>query len=310
VSDSSSRCGPYELLDELGRGGMATVYRARRSGEDGFSAILALKRLRLGDATDDFIQMLVEEARVMASLNHPNIVSLLDYGRDEMGRPYLVFEWIDGQDLRELVDARAHDALQMPWSAAAWAVALALRGLAAAHERCHEGVRKPIIHRDISPGNILVSVHGSVLLADFGLARSADRTTITPKGQLKGKLAYAAPELVQGARATERSDLYAAGVVLWEALAGEALFRGGEEFELMARILEGGATPLEKKRDGLPDELYDLVHRCMSLDPARRPKSARELGGSLETLLARHGFHRPEPLLAEEVRRARGESAS
>jgi eukaryotic-like serine/threonine-protein kinase len=288
---------------------MATVYRARRSGEDGFSSILALKRLRLADAADDTIMMLVEEARVMASLNHPNIVSLLDYGRDEMGRPFLVFEWIDGRDLRQLVAARARESLRMPWSAAVWAISLALRGLAAAHERCHDGVRKPIIHRDISPGNILVSIHGSVLLADFGLARSADRTTFTPTGQLKGKLAYTAPELIQGARATERSDLYAAGVVLWEALAGEALFRAGDEFELMARIMEGSATPLEKKRDDLPDDLYDLVRGCMSLDPARRPKSARELGERLEDVVARHGFHRPEPLLAEEVRRARGETS-
>jgi eukaryotic-like serine/threonine-protein kinase len=309
VIESILRCGPYQLLDELGRGGMATVYRTRRTGEDGFSCILALKRLRLSEQSQETLHMLVEEARVMASLNHPNVVSLLDYGRDEMGRPYLVFEWIDGMDLRQLIASRARAGRRMPWSAAVWAITLALRGLAAAHERLDGSEPKPIIHRDISPGNILVSTHGSALLADFGLARSADRTTFTPSGQLKGKVAYAAPELIQGARATERSDLYAAGVVLWEALAGEGLFRDGDEFKLMSRILEGNAPALEERRDDLPEDIYALVRQCMALDPGRRPKSARELGEALEDVLARHGFHRPERLLADEVKRARDEES-
>lgn len=305
--DPPLRCGPYQLLDELGRGGMATVYRARREGADGFSCILALKRLRLADPTEDTILMLVEEARVMSSLNHPNVVSLLDYGRDDMGRPYLVFEWIDGMDLRGLVAARARRGEQMPWSAAAWAVALALRGLSAAHERVDDqGIRRPIVHRDISPGNILVSVHGTALLADFGFARSSDRSTLTPTGQLKGKVAYAAPELIHGARVTERSDLYAAGVVLWEALAGEALFRDGDEFKLMARILDGDVPPLETRRPDLPQAIYDIVRSAMSLDPARRPASARAMGESLEGVLLEHGFVRPERILEDEVRKARG----
>lgn len=300
------RCGPYQLLEELGRGGMATVHRVKRvDGDD--ETPLALKRLRTHAQTSETVTMLVEEARVVAALQHPSIVPLLDYGRDEVGRPYLVFEWIDGLDLRHLVASRSRRAEQMPWRAAAWALIGALRGLAAAHERKDGETPHPVIHRDISPGNILVSVRGQALLADFGLARSADRTTFTPTGQVKGKIAYAAPELVQGSRATPQSDLYAAGVVLWEALAGEALFRDGNEFRLVARVLNGEISSLHEKRTDLPDELYALVHAAMSLDPKNRPKSAREMADALEAMVMAHGEIEPAELLAEEVLAARAQ---
>ncbi|HEX9100716.1 MAG TPA: serine/threonine-protein kinase, partial [Polyangia bacterium] len=243
----------YELCAPLGEGGMASVYRGRTHGAAGFTCKVAIKRVLPNLAEDAaFVAMFVEEARVASELQHPNIVQVHDFDRDDEGRYFIVMEWIDGIDLAGWIDSFA--GAPTPWHEVAAIGVEILRGLGAAHERVDAaGQPAPVIHRDVSPQNVLLSVQGIVKLADFGLARAADRATMTAPGTIKGKLGYLAPELVKRAPATAKSDLYSVGIVLWEALAQKPLFGGGDALKadlprparrLLGRALAGARDDL------------------------------------------------------------------
>lgn len=274
--------GRYELVEVAGTGGMAAVWRGVLH-EGSRTRPVAIKRILVDIARDPTVVALFqEEARVGRQLNHPNIVQVLDYGKDDAGASYLVMEWVDGLDffdyMRSFHGARVH----VPWQAVAAIGYQTLRGLIVAHERVDEsGQRRPVIHRDLTPSNILVGTDGVVKVADFGLARATDRATMTFPNMIKGKVSYTAPELLYGKKADEKSDIYCLGVTMWEALAARKLFSGKNNVEVLHAIQVGTVPPLDKFRPDVPPELIHIIHRALYRDPASRWVSAREMAKPL-----------------------------
>lgn len=308
--------GKYELCELAGEGGMATVWKGKMHGAAGFSRPVAIKKMKPQFGTlREYIDMFVEEARVGAAIQHPNIVQVLDFLQDDWGSYYLVLEWVDGVDLHQLVTTfrKAHHPL--PWGLVAAIGIGGLRGLAMAHERVDaQGKPAPIIHRDVSPQNLLLSTDGEVKLADFGLALAKDRIAMsTMQGMVKGKLSYLSPEGVSGKQATPLSDVFAMGTVLWEALAGCRLFAGADDLEVFKKVKNADIPPLGQQRDGLPTDLVAAIHKALARDPANRFASAREFAMALSVLLGgAKNSERAQSLLGQavgEVRRWRSEEA-
>lgn len=274
--------GRYEVLELAGQGGMALVYRAVMRGAAGFQRVVALKRVRdqLG-ANTEFVRMFIEEARVCSELDHGNIVQVHDFGVDARGY-YLVMEWVDGVHVGQCMDALARRGQAMAWRHAAAVCAQALSGLSAAHCRVDsEGNAAPVIHRDVTPQNILISVGGVTKLTDFGLARAVDRAPMTGPDVVKGKLSYLAPELVFGQAASVQSDVYAVGIVLWEMLAGARLFWGDCASERVRKVREAEVPSLAALRPNLPAQLVSIVERALDRNPARRYESAEAMHDAL-----------------------------
>lgn len=281
--------GKYELLQVAGEGGMATVWKAVMRGAAGFTRTVAVKKMKPEfRAGQTFIAMFIEEARVGAELQHPNIVQVYDFVQDADGMYCLVTDWVDGTDLATLLRAFRERKQRTPWPMIAGIGVGALRGLGAAHERRDaEGRPAPVVHRDVSPHNVMLGTNGVVKLSDFGLARARDRAfSLTAPGTVKGKLSYLCPEIAFGQEATPLSDLFSTGTVLWEALAGKTLFDGKTDVEVFTKIRAVQIASLDHERPDLPQDLVDLVHRALAKDPAERFQSAREMAGELAGLLA------------------------
>jgi eukaryotic-like serine/threonine-protein kinase len=284
--------GKYELIELAGEGGMATVWRGLLHGAAGFSRPIAIKRLKPEfRAIKNYVDMFVEEARVGAELNHPNIVQVVDFCADGEGLYYLIMEWVDGLDLLRFARLVAETGRPLEWPLAAAIGVGVLRGLAAAHERCRpDGARAPVVHRDVSPHNILIGHSGVVKLSDFGLARARDRLmSHTSPGALKGKLHYFAPEVTRGLPATPRSDVFSLSVVLWEVLAGRRAFGGANERDVLGRIRRGEVDPLARIRPDLPPRLVAAVDRGMATAVERRFVSARQMAVELGECLREAG---------------------
>lgn len=279
--------GKYELLEKLGQGGMAIVWRARTRGAVGFSRTVAVKRIESSvRGFEEVIDMFVEEARVGAALQHPNIVQVHDFGVDEQGVHYLVTELIEGIHLGRYLSSFRDQKLESPWEVVTAISIEVLRALEGAHGRIDEhGQLSPILHRDVTPGNILLADSGRVMLADFGLARAMDRGRMTRPNIVKGKLSYLAPELLLGLAPTVKCDLFSLGVVMWEAFAGERLFDSGSDADVVANIRDGKIPLLSMKRPNLPIAVTSAVHRALERDPAHRFDSARQMLDVLTTTL-------------------------
>lgn len=281
--------GKYELVDVAGEGGMAVVWRANMRGAAGFVRPVAVKKLRPELRTaKDYVSMFVEEARVGSELSHPNIVQTLDFVEDGDRGLCLVTEWVEGLDLGTFIKTFRARHERMPWAMAVAIGVGALRGLAAAHERVTAyGEPAPVIHRDVSPQNILLGANGVVKLTDFGLARARDRLySLTAPGIVKGKLSYLAPEITKGDPATVASDLFAMASVLWEALTSHALFDASSDREVFRKIYRGEIESIAQRRPGLPVPLVAAIHRALDIDPGRRFSSAREMAQELAAVLA------------------------
>ncbi len=271
--------GKYELLEELGQGGMAVVWRARTRGARGFSRTVAVKRIEASvRGFEEVTEMFVEEARVGAALQHPNIVHVHDFGIDEHGAYFLVTELVEGLHFGRFVSSFLEHGLETPWPFVTAIAIEVLRALEGAHGRLDEaGIISPILHRDVTPGNILLAETGQVKLADFGLARAMDRGVMTRPNIVKGKLSYLAPELLLGLAPTVKCDLFSLGVVLWEALAGERLFDATNDADVVARIRDAKIPLLSMKRPNLPIAITSAVHRALEREPAQRFGSARQM---------------------------------
>lgn len=281
----------YELLERVAEGGMAIVWKARVRGAAGFSRLVAIKEIKVEyRAVRQYIQMFIEEARVGTALAHPHIVQVLDFVA-EGDTHYLVLEWVDGVDLYDFVRAFSYLEQPIPWPLAVAAALGALQGLGAAHERVGpDGNKSPVVHRDVSPHNILIGTSGIVKLSDFGLARARDRAfTLTAPGMVKGKLGYFAPELTRGAKASAASDQFSMGCVLWEALAQKRLFVGETELEVFRAIRSGEVQSLALAREDVPGRLVDAVHRSLRVEPGDRFPSARAYAGELGECLRELG---------------------
>jgi serine/threonine-protein kinase len=279
--------GKYQLIEKLGQGGMAIVWRARTLGAAGFFRTVAVKRVEASvRGFDEVTEMFIEEARVGAALQHPNIVQVHDFGEDEQGAHYLVTELVEGMHFGRYLLSFREPKLETPWQIVTAMMVEVLRALEGAHCRLDDQrAVSPILHRDVTPGNILLAETGQVKLADFGLARAMDRGRMTRPNIVKGKLSYLAPELLLGLAPSVKCDLFSLGVVMWEALAGERLFDAATDADVVANIRDGKIPLLSMKRPNLPIAITSAVHRALERDPAQRFDSARQMLDVLTSVL-------------------------
>jgi serine/threonine-protein kinase len=275
--------GRYALFDEIASGGMATVHLGRLLGAAGFSRTVAIKRLHPQFAKDpDFVDMLVDEARLAARIRHPNVVPTLDVVQTE-GELFLVMEYVQGEALSQVLRRARREGKTLEISMAVRILADVLHGLHAAHNaRGESGEPLSIVHRDVSPHNILVGVNGVARVFDFGIAKASGRLQTTREGQIKGKLPYMAPEQVRGEPVGPETDVYAAGVVLWEALASRRLFDAETEAALLKQVLDGATIPPSDLRDEIPKSLDEIVMKALAEERSERYESAREMALALE----------------------------
>jgi serine/threonine protein kinase len=258
----------YELFDEIAAGGMATVHVAVHSATAGFRRVMAAKRLRTDRAEDPaFLTMLADEARLTGQLSHPNLVPVLDVVNQD-GALLLVMDLVRGVSLSRL------GAREVPVDIAVTLVCDVLSGLEAAH-------RAGIVHRDISASNVMVDIEGRGRLIDFGIAKAKERAHVTRTGERKGKLAYMPPEQLEG-RGDHRVDLYAAGVVLWELLAGQCLFEAKNPIDLTRKILSEPVMRPGRHRPAVPKALDRIVLKALEREPDHRFASACEMRAVLE----------------------------
>lgn len=299
--------GKYELVSAAGEGGMAVVWKAVARGPGASPKMVAIKRIQHGRNADPaFVAMFEEEARVGIELCHPNIVRILDFGVDKAGGYYLVMEWVEGLDMFQWVRAHFPGIRETPWRLVVAIGVEVCRALAAAHER-HDarGELVPVYHRDVSPSNVLLGTSGVVKLGDFGLARAMDRASMTRPNVIKGKLAYCAPELVQGSKPSAQSDLFSLGVVLFEALTQRRLFTGKNDLEVLLAIRRAEIPPLDALRTGLPGALSAVMATALAPTPEARFMSASEMARALLAILRSESDEGSCEALGASVRHAR-----
>ena len=282
--------GKYRLVRKLGQGGMAAVYLARAEGAVGFERDVVIKRLDPALARDpDAMTMLLDEARIAASLHHDHIAQVFDFGRDDDGY-FIVMEYLVGRDARQLVRA-CPSGIALPQAVAI--VMRAAAGLHYAHEqRDAAGQPLHIVHRDVTGGNVFVTFEGGVKVIDFGIARSAVRSTVTRAGFVKGTVAYMSPEQVQGLVVDRRSDVFSLGVVLYELVTGRRPFDqpGDPELTIMRRIEAGIATPPSAVRTECPPQLEEVIERMLAADPVVRVQTAEAVAVALDAVARSQGW--------------------
>ncbi|MBW2453967.1 MAG: serine/threonine protein kinase [Deltaproteobacteria bacterium] len=275
--------GRYALFDEIAAGGMATVHLGRLVGAAGFSRVVAIKRLHRQFVRDpEFVSMLIDEARLAARIRHPNVVPTLDVVNtdDEL---FVVMEYVQGESLMRLFKASRKLRQPIEPAIAVAIIAGALHGLHAAHTaRGEQGEELQIVHRDVSPQNVMVGIDGVPRVLDFGIAKATGRVQTTKEGQIKGKLAYMAPEQLAGEEVGPTTDVYAASLVLWEALTGRRAFQGDQEAELFGQVLLGEVEPPSQINAAVPTELDGVVMQGLARSGAERHASARAMALALE----------------------------
>jgi len=277
--------GRYTLHAELAAGGMAAVYLARQTGAVGFGKTVAIKRLHPHLARDQyFVTMFLDEARLAARITHPNVVPILDVVSTD-SELFLVLEYVRGETLAGLLRAARKANVKVPIPIAASIVTGLLAGLHAAHEARDElGQPLNIVHRDVSPQNLIVGADGASRVLDFGVAKAATRLQTTREGQLKGKIPYMAPEQLSG-DVTARTDIYAASLVLWETLTGQRLFRGETEAQILHLVMTMDAPPPSSLNADVPPALDAVTLKGLSREPEHRYATAREMAAAIEAIV-------------------------
>ncbi len=274
----------FELVAELATGGMATVYLGRISGAGGFQRFVGIKRLHPHLAREpEFIEMFLDEARLAARIHHPNVVPILEIGTSEQGY-YIVMEYVEGDTLANLIARAAQGGRRLPVEVAARIMVDVLAGLHYAHELADDdGKPFGIVHRDVSPQNMLIGIDGSARLTDFGVARATSKLSTTRTGQLKGKLAYMAPEQARGAKDIDRrADIFAAGVVLWEALEGRRLFKGDGDADTLNKVLYEPIPSLQASEPSVPHQVEAVLEVALDRERMRRFPTAAAFADALE----------------------------
>jgi eukaryotic-like serine/threonine-protein kinase len=283
--------GRYRVVRRLAQGGMGVVYLGRLEGAAGFSKPVVIKRI-ISDPDDQqgSTARFIREAQILSNLQHPGIVGVLDFG-EEAELYSMVLEYVQGYDLGRWLKYLQLKAEAMSWEEAVFIVLRVLEALSYAHGfRRNDGTPAEILHRDISPGNILLDVEGRVRLVDFGIARmdaSAGDLYKTQTGVLKGKITYMAPELFAGSPPSPASDIYACAIILYQMLAGANPFTAANDSRLMWRVIMEGPPQLSRKRDDLPPELLQVLAKGYERDPARRHASAERFAAELRAMLER-----------------------
>jgi serine/threonine protein kinase len=290
---AGERFGRYQLGELIGQGGMAEVFRATTAGRRADGPGFVIKRIR-PDRSDSprFVEMFCDEARISALLDHPNIVRVFDFGQID-GAYFMAMEYLDGKDLAAVLRALRGRRAAMPPPVAA----LVTREVARALEHAHDatlptGEPGGIVHRDVSPSNVMLLWSGGVKILDFGIAKAAalarpsDEAAAGKPPKLQGHLGYLSPEQIRGAEVDRRSDLFSLGVVLWEMLAGQHLFAGHDEYETMRNVLLRPVPALGGGASWIPPALAAIVARALERDPARRYATAGALADDLDGFLA------------------------
>jgi serine/threonine-protein kinase len=291
--------GSYRVDSLLARGGMGEVYLGTVAGAHGFTRRVVVKVVR-GDlvASEKYAMMFVDEARIAARLRHVNIVQTLDFDIVEEGA-FLVTEYVAGCDLRTVLRAP-----EVPsYALAVTIIAELANGLAAAHDACDaDGAPLQLIHRDVSPANVLLGIHGEVKLSDFGVAKARTRSYHTVSGSIKGKVPYMAPEQIRGGQLDRRADVFALGVLLFELTTGTRLYSAGPNAVAMERILRGDVPEPRARRGDYPDALAAIVRRALAFERDDRYATADALADDLDEVSRAHGWSRSLAALGAFVR--------
>jgi serine/threonine-protein kinase len=261
---------------------MATVHLGRLLGSEGFGRTVAVKRLHAHYLKDEeFVTMFMDEARIVARIRHPNVVPMVDVVQGAQGL-FLVMEYVHGESLSRLMRTARKSGQPIPPRIVAAIMCGVLLGLHAAHEtKGADGQLLGVVHRDVSPQNVIVGADGTARVLDFGIAKAAGRAQVTREGQIKGKLAYMAPEQIRG-QVDRRTDVFAAAVVLWELLVGRRLHEGLKDVDIVTRVVQGNFAKPSQVAPHLSPEIDDIVLRALATDPKKRYGSARELALDLE----------------------------
>ncbi len=275
--------GNYLLMERIAIGGMAELFKARQNGLEGFRRILAIKRIlpHLA-ANQDFVTMFIDEAKLAAQLSHPNIGHIYDLGKLEDSY-FIAMEYVDGKDLRAILKAIDQKEARMPFRVAAYVTQKLCSALSYAHSaKDMDGKRMDLVHRDVSPQNIIISTTGEVKLVDFGIAKAASKASHTQTGALKGKLLYMSPEQAWGKTIDLRADIFALGVVMWEMLTGRKLFYGDSEMSILEKVREAVVESPRSIREDIPEELERIVLKALEKDPSKRYRDCQAMQADIE----------------------------
>jgi eukaryotic-like serine/threonine-protein kinase len=293
VSAVSERLGKYRLLKRLATGGMAEIWLARQRGVEGFEKLVVVKRILPHlSSNEQFVRMFLDEARLAAQLSHPNIVQIYELGRAE-DLYFIAMEFIHGENLRTVSRAAGKSGTALPPEVCAKVISQACEALYYAHTKTDvAGQPLGIVHRDISPQNLLLSFEGQVKVVDFGIAKAATQCEETRTGVLKGKYAYMSPEQCRGDPLDARSDIFALGIVLWELATGTRLYKQSSELMILKAICEDPTPPPTEVRRDIPVELEAIILKALAKDRDRRFQDCHEMHLALEKWLR----GRPEPI--------------
>jgi serine/threonine protein kinase len=294
--------GPYQLIDRIAVGGMAEVFKAKRAGVAGFEKTLAVKRIlpHLSD-NEEFVNMFVDEAKMVSGLTHPNIVQIFDLGKIEKSY-FIAMEYIHGRDLRTILKRTKEKELRLPLDLALRIASALCAALEFAHRKKDErGRAMEIVHRDVSPQNILISFEGDVKLTDFGIAKAATKASSTDRGALRGKLLYMSPEQAWAKPLDRRSDLFSLGLVLYEMITDEKPFlagHDGSEMTILEKVRRCEIAPPRSRNPKIPESLDRLVMKALARDPDERFQDAAEMNRALERVMRER-----QPLSQAELKR-------
>jgi TonB family protein len=285
-ASSPGAFGRYQLLEKIGAGGMAEVFKARMSGEQGFEKIVAIKRIVPHMATNaDFVTMFVDEAKLAAQLNHNNITHIYDLGKVDAWH-YIAMEYVEGKDLRTLLKLAKERGFPLPAELALFIASKIANALDYAHRRpAPDGSELNLVHRDVSPQNILISDEGDIKLCDFGIAKAASKVSTTISGALKGKLQYMSPEQAWGKRVDRRSDIFSLGSVLYEMLTGAPLFEGDTDMSVLESVREGEVAMPSSRGVEVPKRVDQIVLKALAKNPQDRYQNASEFEKDLHAVL-------------------------
>ena len=289
-SEPRERCGRYELIERIALGGMAEVWRARASAADSVVKDVALKRpLSRYAADDDFRKMFIDEARLAAQVSHPNIAQIFELGEAD-NRLYIAMELLDGVNLRQLSELFKLRDKPFPAALASYIVSKAAEALYAAHTaRNQQGEPLGLVHRDMSPHNVILTRDGDVKIVDFGIARAAQRLSQTQAGVVKGKVRYLSPELLKGHEASPQSDIFALGLIFVELLTGQQVINGSNDLENFKLISSLRATELISRAPTQLGPIGSVLLKMLELEPEKRYRSADDITDELQRHLIRDG---------------------
>src|SRR3954451_5144284 len=292
-----TKFGEYVLLEKIATGGMAEVWKARMRGVEGFQKIVAIKKIlpHLSD-NQDFIEMFVDEAKLAAQLNHNNIIHIYDLGKIQSSY-YIAMEYIDGYDLKNILKKAQERDQPLSVEIALFVASKIGAALDYAHrKRDFEDKEMGLVHRDVSPQNVLISEEGDIKLCDFGIAKAASKASHTQAGALKGKMQYMSPEQAWGRNIDKRSDIFALATVLFEMLTARKLFSGDNELSILEQVREARVTPPSQYNDEVTPQIDAIVLKALQKDPANRYQTAGEMQRDLDAVL--YSF-KPTPTSAD-----------